>query len=50
MRVCGQYRSMNNVTAGIQVISDPTVVIDQSHMMLIGQRRSCPGDFHGDFQ
>ena len=29
---------MNNVMAGIQVIGDPTVVIDESRMMLIGGR------------
>jgi hypothetical protein len=36
-------RSMYNVMAGIQVMGDPTlVVIDQSRMVLIGQRSSCP--------
>jgi hypothetical protein len=33
---------MNNVMAGIQVMGGSTVVIDQSRMMLIGRRSSCP--------
>ena len=49
MVTCGmrliQYRSMNNVMAGIQVIGDRTVVIDQSRMMLIGERSRCAWGF-----
>jgi hypothetical protein len=37
---------MDNVMAGIQAMGDPTVVMDQSRMVLIGQHSSCARGYH----